>query len=149
MIKKLNHKNQNLAIKIRNVFQASYAIEAKLLDVEENFPPLKRPLEAYTEATTDFYVYLVEEAIAGVIEIKNDREQTHIQSLVVHPDFFRKGIASKLLSHLFEQSSSNMYTVETGAKNDPAIKLYERHGFTLTKKWMTDVGIEKVAFVKT
>ncbi|WP_424961901.1 GNAT family N-acetyltransferase [Ekhidna sp.] len=148
MIRKLDHKNQEIAIQIRGVFQASYAIEAKLLDAEDNFPPLKRPLSAFIHADTEFFGHFEDERIAGVIEVKSDRDCTHIQSLVVHPDFFRKGIASQLIYYLFTHFDSDVYTVETGAKNEPAIALYERFGFTLVKKWMTEFGIEKVAFEK-
>ncbi len=137
-----------MALKIREVFQASYAVEAKLLKAEKNFPPLKRPLAGYIESDNSFYGYHEGVALAAVIEIKEANESTHIQSLVVDPVFFRKGIASKLLRFLFENFDSEVFTVETGAANNPAIKLYERFGFSLAKKWMTEFGIEKVAFEK-
>lgn len=148
MITELNHKNESIAIKIHEVFQSSYAVEAKLLDAEENFPPLKRPLSAYINTDNSFYGYHEGVALAAVIEIKESNETTHIQSLVVDPVFFRRGIASKLLRFLFENFDSEIFTVETGAANGPAIALYERHGFKKTKQWMTGVGIEKVAFEK-
>ncbi|MEP0986591.1 N-acetyltransferase [Ekhidna sp.] len=148
MIAKLDHKDEQVALRIRKVFQASYAVEAKLLGAENNFPPLKRPLSGFLNAETEFYGYQKGEHIAGVIEIKAEAEKIHIQSLVVSPDFFRQGIASELLIFLFHNFQSEEYTVETGAANGPAIALYERFGFKQVKQWMTEVGIEKVAFVK-
>ncbi|WP_370089809.1 GNAT family N-acetyltransferase [Ekhidna sp.] len=131
------------------MFQVSYVVEAKLLNAEDNFPPLKRPLSAFINTNTIFYGYHKNEKLVAVMEIKADAQSTHIQSLVVDPAFFRKGIAGKLLSFLFENFNSPLFTVETGAANDPAIALYERFGFKLVKKWMTEFGIEKVAFEKT
>ena len=84
--------------------------------------------------------------MAAVTEVKVENDALHIQSLVVDPAFFRRGIASKLINYLFEHFDVTMFTVETGADNGPAIALYERHGFVLIRKWMTDFGIEKVAF---
>ena len=57
MIKKLKNSDLEMAKKIRGIFQASYKIEAKLLNVT-NFPPLKRPLENYIASKTEFYGYL-------------------------------------------------------------------------------------------
>lgn len=147
MIKKLNHANLNEAENIRNVFQRSYAIEARLLNATY-FPPLHRPLEEFVQATSDFYGFFENECLAAVIEIKTEDGIIHIQSLVVDPDFFRKGIASMLLKFIFSEYPSSQFTVETGAANGPAIALYERYGFHKVRQWMTDVGIEKVGFEK-
>lgn len=148
MIRILNHKNEEAATQIREVFQQSYAVEAKLLNAGDNFPPLKRPLSAFIEASSEFYGYHVGDSLAAVIEVKSEEEATHIHSMVVLPEFFRRGIASKLVAFVLEKFNSPLFTVETGAANGPAIALYERFGFILVKKWMTEFGIEKVAFEK-
>ncbi|SNT13044.1 Acetyltransferase (GNAT) domain-containing protein [Ekhidna lutea] len=148
MITELNHKDETVAKRIRTVFQASYAVEAKLLKAENNFPPLQRPIDEFIKTDNSFYGFHQGVTLAAVMEIKEDGDSAHIQSLVVDPVFFRKGIASKLLGFLFENFDAKIFTVETGAENGPAIALYERFGFTLMKKWMTEFGIEKVRFEK-
>ncbi|MEP1033729.1 N-acetyltransferase [Ekhidna sp.] len=145
MIRLLDHKVESEAISIRQVFQISYAIEAELLQAK-NFPPLKRPLADFIASNTSFYGFFEQENLAAVIEVKNEENKIHIHSLVVAPTFFRRGIASKLLNFLFSEFDAQLFIVETGAANGPAISLYERHGFKLVKKWMTEIGIEKVAF---
>lgn len=147
VIKTLEHTNQDIAIAIRSIFQVSYTIEAKLLKAI-NFPPLKRKLDEFINCNNTFYGYYVNETLAAVIEIKQDDKTTHIQSLVVHPYFFRKGFAQKLINFIFETYNSTMFTVETGAANLPACKLYEKTGFTQTKKWMTEHDIIKVHYKK-
>ena len=148
MITQLNQKDREMAMKMKRVFQASYAVEAELLKAK-HFPPLNRPLSSYMDADTAFYGFHEGADLAAVIEVREENDSTHIHSLVVDPAFFRRGIASKLLKFLLQNFDSKMFTVETGAANEPAITLYERFGFTHVKTWMTDVGIEKVAFEKT
>ncbi|MEP3092103.1 MAG: GNAT family N-acetyltransferase [Ekhidna sp.] len=120
-------------------------VEAKLLNAKD-FPPLKRSIEDLLNAESEFYGYHDGTTIVAVLEVKSEEEVTHIQSLVVDPQFFRKGIASKLLDFLFTSFESSLFTVETGAENKPAIALYERFGFEKVQQWMTEVGIEKVRF---
>ncbi len=148
MIKKLQHTNLQTAKQIRVVFQASYAIEAKLLKAVD-FPPLKRTLENFVESRTAFYGYFKDQELTAVVEINHTSQFTHIQSLVVHPEFFRQGIASKLIDFVFEQYDSNLFVVETGVDNGPATQLYLNAGFIEVKQWNTEFGIRKVKFEKT
>lgn len=145
MIKKLDNKKHDVAKSIRQVFQVSYAVEAQLLKAKE-FPPLKRPLEDFITSESIFYGYFEGQVLAAVVEVKKDQRIVHIQSLVVDPTYFRRGIASQMLQFLIDEFSCPKWTVETGAANAPAIALYERHGFRIVKQWMTEIGIEKVAF---
>mgnify|MGYP000324297300 CR=1 FL=1 len=92
--------------------------------------------------------YYVNETLAAVTEIKHNNTTTHIQSLVVRPDFFRKGIAQKLIDFTLKTHNSPLITVETGADNLPASQLYVKMGFTETRKWMTEHDIVKVGFEK-
>jgi len=81
MIQKLDNKNRAVSKKIRAVFQASYAIEAELLNAK-NFPPLQRTLEEFLESNTAFFGVLKNDEFAGVIEISEYHSHTHINSLV-------------------------------------------------------------------
>ena len=145
MIKKLQNNEIEISKKIRSVFQDSYSVEAELLKAID-FPPLKRPLDNYVKSTTEFFGYLENQEIAGVIEIDHNNEFTHINSLVVDPKFFRQGIAKKLMEFVFNTFDSNLFVVETGLDNEPATKLYEKFGFIKVKQWHTNHGITKVKF---
>ena len=145
MIEKLKNSDLEIAKKMRLIFQASYKVEAKLLNVT-NFPPLKRPLENYTESNTEFYGYSINDVLAAVVEIDTNNNRILIRSLVVHPDFFRQGIAGKLLIFVFETFQSNLFVVETGLENGPATKLYEKFGFVEVHQWDTSHGIRKIKF---
>ena len=145
MIEKLKNSDLEIAKKMRLIFQASYKVEATLLNAK-NFPPLKRPLENYTENNTEFYGYSIKEVLAAVVEIDTNNNRILIRSLVVHPDFFRQGIAGKLLTFVFETFKSNLFVVETGLENGPATKLYEKFGFVEVHQWDTNHGIRKIKF---
>jgi N-acetylglutamate synthase-like GNAT family acetyltransferase len=147
MIERLEHKELEIAKKIRAVFQVSYKIEAKLLNATY-FPPLKRPLEDFTESTTAFYGFSKEGELAGVVEIDHNNHFTLIRSLVVNPVFFRQGIAGKLVAFVFDTFDSNLFVVETGLANGPATQLYIKYGFTEVKQWDTEHGIRKIKFEK-
>ena len=145
MIKKLDHRSIAVAEKIRSIFQASYAVEAKLLQAT-NFPPLKRDIHGFLHSETGFYGYYKNQEMVAVIEIKENKDSTHIQSLVVDPKFFRQGIAQNMISYLFDSFDSALYTVETGAANQPAIILYKKNGFVEIERYYAEFDIKKVRF---
>ena len=147
MINKINNKDPEISKQIRIVFQASYAVEAKLLNAID-FPPLKRSLESYIKSDNDFYGFVDKEELAGVIEINSNKEVTHIQSLVVHPNFFRRGIARELMEFVLNHYTSKTFMVETGVDNDPASLLYKKMAFKEVKQWDTSFGIRKIRFEK-
>ena len=145
MINRLHHKDIIVAKEIRAVFQSSYEVEAELLSATD-FPPLKRTLTNYINSKTDFFGYSKNKVLAGIIEIEHDRDITSINSLVVHPNHFRQGIARQLLEFTFATFDSKLVVVETGLKNDPAISLYKKFGFKEVKQWDTNHGVRKIKF---
>ena len=147
MIIKINNKSNKIAKEIRDIFQASYAIEAEMLKAID-FPPLKRTISQFLNSNSEFYAYYLNQNIAGVIEIENNQDLTHIQSLVVYPKYFRKGIGRKLVQFVLDTYKSIIFTVETGVDNHPAIQLYTSLGFEEQDQWNTNHGVRKVRFEK-
>ena len=147
MIIKINNKKNKIAEEIRAIFQASYTVEAKMLKAVD-FPPLKRTVSQFLNSDSEFYAYYLIKNIAGVIEIENHEDLTHIQSLVVYPKYFRNGIGSKLVQFILGAYKSKIFTVETGIDNHPAIKLYKSFGFQEQEQWDTNHGVRKVRFEK-
>lgn len=143
MIEKLNNKNEDISRQICSVFQASYKVEAELLNVTD-FPPLNRKLGDFQNTNTEFYGFFKGEIIAGVIEVSHQKSLTDIESLVVHPEYFRQGIGKQLVKFVLSAFHSGLFTVETGTKNEPAIKLYKQLGFQELEKWDTESGIRKI-----
>lgn len=152
MIQKLNNVEPEVSQQIYQVFQSSYKIEAELIGVE-NFPPLSRTVEHIQQSTTQFYGFIVEDRLAGVIEItlrkgaveSISKTTLEIDSLTVSPLFFKQGIASLLIEFVLQNKAFKYAIVETAVLNQPAIRLYEKHGFRIFKQFTPPHGIEKVA----
>ena len=148
MITKLEHSNEAVAEQIHTVFQNSYKVEAELIGVLD-FPPLSRSVSDIVNAKTTFYGFSFidsdKNCLAAVIEIEINEKHLAIDSLTVMPNFFRKGIADKLISYALTSFDIDAATVETAVVNKPAIKLYEKHGFMKFKRWTPSHGIEKLA----
>jgi len=55
----------------------------------------------------------------------------HVMNVAVDPRLRRRGIASRLMDHLFDTADRphEQYTLEVRESNGPAIALYERFGF--------------------
>lgn len=145
MIKSLHNNKVEVARQIRAVFQRSYAVEAVLLKATV-FPPLERPLESFLEMDTKFFGCFEGEELAGVVEVNHRADYTKINSLVVCPQYFRRGIGRRLVQFVFDEFDAELFLVETGADNAPAIALYEKLGFREIEQWDTEIGIRKVKF---
>lgn len=70
--------------------------------------------------------------LAGVLGYRRHGDTVDIDRLAVHPAFFRRGLATKLLHELFvRERNAGRFTVSTGFGNEKAVSLYERFGFVV------------------
>ncbi|MBL6655597.1 MAG: GNAT family N-acetyltransferase [Flavobacteriaceae bacterium] len=145
MIEKVNCKEEEVAQQLYSIWQASYPIEKEMIGAEV-FPPLDRTVLDFQSTENVFYAYIVNDEFAGVIEVARIEDYIHLQSLVVHPAHFRKGIASALIKHAIKTHVSAKYSVETGFENVPAKRLYESFAFKETKVYDTGYGVKKIRF---
>ena len=147
MILKIDNKKIEISKEIYSIFQASYKIEAELLQATD-FPPLKRAVSEFSNSNNSFYAYYIDKDMSGVIEVENNSESTHIQSLVVYPKYFRQGIAKQLIQFVLDSYTSKLFTVETGLANQPAVKLYTSFDFEKIKQFNTNHGVRKIRLKK-
>ena len=144
MINKLDNSNEDVANQIFSIFQNSYKVEAQLINVLD-FPPLSRSVKNIENSKTLFYGYSENKCLAAIIEISVKGMYLEIYSLTVDPEYFRKGIAGKLMSYVLGAFELTEATVETAVVNEPAIHLYKKHGFVEIKRWTPSHGIQKLA----
>jgi len=144
MIKRLDNSNGEVATQIFTIFQKSYKMEAQLIAAVD-FPPLLRSTKDIGNSKSLFYGFSQDECLAAVIEIVIENKRLDINSLTVDPNYFRKGIADKLINYVLEQFNFAEAIVETAVANTPAINLYKKHGFVEFKRWTPSHGIEKLA----
>lgn len=163
MIVLLHHQNKETAEQIRDVQIPAYRVEAELIGFD-GIPALHETTEQLMQSGETFYGYRKDGKLAGVIACETAENEGHavhegheghegheslerhtgqaahanqiqITRLVVHPDCFRQGIAGKLLRFVLAlHGDGTRYAVHTGAKNRPAIQLYEKYGFVLAEE---------------
>ena len=143
----VNHRSSDTAQRIHRVQMLAYAQEAQLLGAID-FPPLRRTIEDIRTCQEDFIVAMVDDELVGAISVEPDSEGmgTNIASLVVVPAFQRRGVARALLAEVLRRYGAGTLTVQTGARNEPALSLYAQSGFVEVRRWF--VGPEQLELVK-
>ncbi len=84
----------------------------------------------------DYCKYLValsKEHVIGGCGYTRSFEEADVDNVVVAPDFRNQGVASMLMEELLQQGIADgitAFTLEVRVSNTPAIRLYEKYGFT-------------------
>ncbi|WP_090685961.1 GNAT family N-acetyltransferase [Paraburkholderia phenazinium] len=130
LVSTIDNSNEKIAEEIQVVQYAAYLQEAKLLDATW-FPPLERTAADIRRSTDRFFGAYIDEVLIGVASIESSDAQTppSISSLTVLPQYQRRGAARQLLSTLLAAAGTQVVTVSTGARNEPALALYSTFGF--------------------
>jgi ribosomal protein S18 acetylase RimI-like enzyme len=138
----LNLDDEVTTERILAIQQAAYRIEAELIGFYE-IPPLFDTKELLLKSGETFYGAIIDGVIAGIIACELKPQTLDICRLGVYPDYFRRGVASALL-HYIEATAypdQTHFSVSTGAKNLPARRLYENHGFVLLQEYPVEPGL--------
>lgn len=141
MITEATPSEDSVALQIRSVAQAAYALEAERIGCTE-FPPLRESLDDLRQSTDHFLVFRQSDRIIGVLSFDCDQDPVTITKLVVSPAQLRQGIASALLRE-FEQrlSPGARIFVSTAQANRPAILLYRQFGYMTAGRSNSPEGI--------
>lgn len=116
--------------------------KATVADVEDiveieagSFPdPWDRELflEALNSQSKNVLICLSDEDISGFIVFEKVLDEGHITDLAVKKEFRRRGIASKLISHVLDAAGKEGIKeifLEVRDTNEAAMDLYSRFGF--------------------
>jgi len=129
MIKNIDFEDRSLVKKVFELQKASYLIEAELINFYE-IPPLRESLMEFEECGEMFLGFFEGEELAGALSYETTGQELTICRMIVHPHYFRMGIAHRLIAHL-EKNHPNIaiFKVSTGRENTPAKNLYLKNGF--------------------
>lgn len=148
MIEKLDLKDIETVKRIIELQIASYKIEAKMIGFYD-IPPLKDTIDSLQECDEIFYGYSIDGFLAGVISYKIIENVVDIHRVAIHPSFFRRGIANKLINFIEElECSIKKAVVCTGKENLPAVNLYLKNGYKKKKDIEISKGIYLTEFEK-
>ena len=147
MIKQLDIRITKNAEKLLEIQIPSYKVEAEIIGYDD-IPPLKDTVKTLKQCGETFFGYYINEELCAAISVKVIDNEVDIHRLIVHPDHFRKGIALKLLTFIERQFDTMTITVATGSKNKPAITLYKKNGFRITKEVQVNEHLSLTYFEK-
>ena len=148
MIKKLNIKDTEVAKCVLELQLVSYKIEADIIGFQE-IPPLKDTIDSLKRCGEIFYGYYMNDVLAGIISYKIIETVLDIHRVAVHPLFFRKGIASKLIDFIEELGINIIKVIVcTGKDNLPAVTFYLSKGYKSIKDFEISKGIYITEFEK-
>ncbi|WP_046216080.1 GNAT family N-acetyltransferase [Paenibacillus wulumuqiensis] len=148
MIRQCSLEDDDIVRQIWALQHIAYRMEAQLIGVKE-LPPLMDTVESIRRCGETFYGYFnEEEEIQGVVAVEEEKPDTlTVSRMMVHPAASGRGIASQLLSYVFEQYPQvPLYIVSTGTKNEPAVGLYRKHGFQPIESFEVAPGVELTTF---
>jgi ribosomal protein S18 acetylase RimI-like enzyme len=118
-----------VARRVLEIQHAAYAVEAGLVGYD-TIPPLHETVVELQSQPLTFLGVSCDRTLAGVLGYRRQGDTVDIDRLAVHPTFFRRGLATKLLRELLaRERDARHFTVSTGLGNHPAINVYERFGF--------------------
>ena len=130
----LDSRNKEIAKEILKIQIPAYKVEAELIQFSR-IPQLFDTEESLANSKETFLGFVSEGTLGilqGVLAYCKNGNQIEICRLVVHPNYFKRGIATELLSFFLKDivGEDEQVKVSTGAKNQPAKALYKKLGFT-------------------
>jgi GNAT superfamily N-acetyltransferase len=147
-VRGLDLADDALVARLLEVQRAAYRVEAVLIGFD-GIPALTESAADARASGETFYGYFIGDTLAGVVSYALDGEALDIGRMVVHPDYFRRGIASALLGCVETvEPAARRIVVTTGAANTPACALYQRHGYTLVEHFTIAGTLRMARFEK-
>lgn len=147
MIQQLAIEQRDVAEAVIHLQQLSYRIEAEFIGFAD-LPPLKETAADLQTSAEDFCGYVVGDQLCGVISVARTADVIEICRLCVHPDWFRKGIAEQLLEYVEQGYGYEEMRVATGTDNHPAVRFYQKNGFSQSTQRQTPEGLNVTLFYK-
>ncbi|WP_068010743.1 GNAT family N-acetyltransferase [Pseudovibrio axinellae] len=119
--------------RIQEIYARSKLDELTFEDQTFEFLPLDQDNRRFKGLLASQIVVYEQQEIVGYAA----RKHSEITALFVHPEGRGAGIGKTLMQHVLDKIKGEaiLYVVSS---NLPAIRLYERFGFALTKQFMTD-----------
>ncbi|MBO2945510.1 GNAT family N-acetyltransferase [Paenibacillus sp. F411] len=129
-IEALQLGDEDTVQQIWSLQHAAYPYEAQAIGLSD-LPPLRDTYASIAACGEIFYgIRDPEGDLIGAVAVELEQEKLTISRMMVAPDHFREGIATRLVTHVLSTYKEvPLLIVFTGSKNFPAVRLYEKAGF--------------------
>lgn len=147
----INRAEPKDAREILALQRLAYQSEARLYN-DWSLPPLTQTLESMRGEFGDSVVLkaVSDGRIVGSVRAKGALEVCAIGRLIVHPDCQGRGIGSRLLKSIeAEFPEVSRYELFTGSRSEANIRLYQRHGYTISRTQSLSPAVTLVFLSKT
>lgn len=111
----------------------AFQSEARLFKNKEDLP-LKQTLDELNDELNDGLILKMvsdDDVIIGSVRANTKDGTTHIGKLMVHPDYRRRGLGSKLLTEIENCFPDTRYELFTATKSVNNIRLYQKMGYEI------------------
>ena len=134
------------AVSILELQKLAYRGEAAVYD-DYSIAPLTQTLQnlrSEFDAKT-FLKAVIGDRIVGSVRAYQINRTCYVERLVVHPDFQRRGVGTKLLNRIEELfPAADRFELFTGHRSEDNIRLYSRLGYRIFKQ---EPVTERLTFV--
>lgn len=148
MSKIINVMNDAEALEVLFLQMHAYRMERQALGLDEG-EPLPDSIGALRTSGETFIGLTREGRLAAAISYLRTDAEVVVRRLMVHPDYVRRGFATKLLQEL-EQRETDLVrlSVTAGEGNTPAMALYRSCGYCECGRQRHPSGIMLATFEK-
>jgi ribosomal protein S18 acetylase RimI-like enzyme len=144
----LDHHVSAVADRIVDVQRAAYRIEADLIAFD-GIPPLHESAAQVAALDLSLLGIFDGQRLAALLGYTRSGPRVEIDRLAVHPDYFRRGLARRLIEALHErESDAARFDVSTGAANVPALTLYQQLGYVAIGDELLPEGVVVTRLVR-
>ncbi|MBW4083790.1 N-acetyltransferase [Paenibacillus sp. S150] len=147
-IYRLDLQDGDILSELWSLQHKAYRLEAEIIGFHE-IPPLLETRDMLSRSAETFYGSFDDSGeLTGAVAVQEEAPgKLTVTRMMVNPDFFRQGVAGKLLEYIFEQyPDMEQYIVSTGKLNVPAVALYTKHGFVPAGFEEVAPGVELIEF---
>jgi len=128
----------------------AYQSEAKLYD-DWSLAPLTQSRESLLGDIGNSVVLkaTLGDRLVGSVRARQKGDTCAIARLFVHPDFQRRGIGSELLRRIEARfKGASRFELFTGSRSEGNIRLYQRHGYSITRTEAVSPAVSLTFLVK-
>lgn len=147
MIRKLQMSDGETAEAIWYLQHVAFREELKQIGMMHKFR-ITDTVESLQQSEEEFLGYYQDGEWIGALSWSLKDVKLMIHRLMVHPDYFRRGIASALLSEVLTQESHEIAEVYVSENNDPAMQLYRKFSFIPLKRYTVSAGIDLIQCIR-